>query len=194
MSKLKNSLIATLGLLATLGTVAVLTPRSAIGQKAAASPTTIPPPLNVNVVNTPLPVTGTINVGNLGDAPLPVRDVENPARQPVQFEFNGLNDYQVPAGKRLVIEYVSAELNSLASACTKAVATLQTTAGGVEESHPFYLQLIGTVGTQRDYAVNQQTRLYADPNTMIQPGSRTAGCGGTVIESIVISGYLVDLP
>src|SRR5947207_4073698 len=101
MFKLKQSLIAFAGLLLLISLIAAVSPSSTRGQGNSGN---APPPFNVNVVNTPLPVTGTISVGNLGDAPLPVRDVDNPARQPVQFEFNGLNDYQVPAGKRLVIE------------------------------------------------------------------------------------------
>src|SRR5213083_3739953 len=64
-----------------------------------------PSPSNVNVVNTTA-------------SPVPVRDVDNPARQP--FEAQGMGGFAdgasttgditiatVPAGKRLVIEYVS---------------------------------------------------------------------------------------
>jgi hypothetical protein len=193
MYKLKNSVFALVGLLALVGTISVLTPRSGFGQKAGAQPSTIPPPLNVNVVNTPLPVTGTISVGNLGDSPLPVRDVDNPARQPVQFKLGATDSYTVPNGKRLVIEYVSAEIFSFSS-CTLTVARLKTTAGGVEQEHQFYLQLVGTNVTNRYYAANQQTRLYADPNTEVVPGSALVCSGFNQIQSTVISGYLVDLP
>src|SRR5437899_6396572 len=65
-----------------------------------------PSPTNVNVVNTTA-------------SPVPVRDVDNPARQPFQAEAVGgfadgasttgdITIGAVPAGKRLVIEYVSA--------------------------------------------------------------------------------------
>src|SRR5216117_2665883 len=64
-----------------------------------------PSPSNVNVVNTPA-------------SPVPVRDVDNPARQPFQAEaVGGFADgasttgdiliTTVPAGKLLVIEHVS---------------------------------------------------------------------------------------
>jgi hypothetical protein len=60
---------------------------------------------------------------------------------------SGLRQEPSSLNERLVIEYISAQIISF-SACTKAVATLKTTAGGVEEEHPLYLQLIGTLGTQ----------------------------------------------
>src|SRR5437899_11619632 len=73
-----------------------------------------PSPTNVNVVNTP-----NVNVVNTTASPVPVRDVDNPARQPFQAEaMGGFADGAsttgdipigaVPAGKRLVIEHVSA--------------------------------------------------------------------------------------
>src|SRR5438132_10795306 len=70
-------------------------------------------PSNVNVVNTP-----NVNVVNTPASPVPVRDVDNPAKQPFQAEaMGGFADgasttgdipiTTVPAGKRLVIEHVS---------------------------------------------------------------------------------------
>src|SRR5439155_17389827 len=64
-----------------------------------------PSPSNVNVVNTTA-------------SPVPVRDVDNPSRQPFQAEVVGgfadgasttgdITIATVPAGKRLVIEHVS---------------------------------------------------------------------------------------
>ncbi|PYL50331.1 MAG: hypothetical protein DMF33_13090 [Verrucomicrobia bacterium] len=72
-----------------------------------------PSPSNVNVVNTP-----NVNVVNTPASPVPVRDVDNPAKQPFQAEaMGGFADgasttgdipiTTVPAGKRLVIEHVS---------------------------------------------------------------------------------------
>src|SRR5437660_8072703 len=71
-----------------------------------------PSPSNVNVVNTP-----NVNVVNTTTSPVPVRDVDNPARQPFQAEaVGGFADgasttgdipiTRVPAGKLLIIEYV----------------------------------------------------------------------------------------
>ena len=69
-----------------------------------------PSPSNVNVVNTP-----NVNVVNTPASPVPVRDVDNPARQPFQAEVVGgfadgasttgeVTITTVPAGKLLVIE------------------------------------------------------------------------------------------
>jgi hypothetical protein len=66
----------------------------------------VPPTSNVNVVNTPT-------------SPVPVRDVDNPARQITVVQTAGLGGFSngdnvavvaiptVPAGKRLIIEHVS---------------------------------------------------------------------------------------
>src|SRR5207244_13410198 len=72
-----------------------------------------PSPSNVNVVNTP-----NVNVVNTPASPVPVRDVDNPARQPFQAEVVGgfadgasttdeVTITTVPAGKLLIIEHVS---------------------------------------------------------------------------------------
>src|SRR5882724_10299862 len=72
-----------------------------------------PSPTNVNVVNTP-----NVNVVNTTASPVPVRDVDHPARQPFHAEaVGGFADgasitgdipiTTVPAGKLLVIEHVS---------------------------------------------------------------------------------------
>ena len=72
-----------------------------------------PSPSNVNVVNTP-----NVNVVNTTASPVPVRDVDNPTRQPFHAEAvggfadgacvtGGILIPTVPAGKRLVIEHIS---------------------------------------------------------------------------------------
>src|SRR5687767_719987 len=49
-----------------------------------------------------------VRVINTESMPANVRDVDNPARQPVHFS----ESYTVPDGKRLVIEYVSMGIGS----------------------------------------------------------------------------------
>jgi hypothetical protein len=82
--------------------------------QATPSPPSPPSPTNVNVVNTP-----NVNVANTTASPVLVRDVDNVARQPFHAEAvggfadggsttRGLLIPTVPAGKRLVIEHVSA--------------------------------------------------------------------------------------
>ncbi|HTO69735.1 MAG TPA: hypothetical protein VMR31_07725 [Myxococcota bacterium] len=63
-------------------------------------------------------VASLVQIVNTAANPVPSQDVDNPARQPVSFETsvsvsaNAMNGYafqayQVPAGKQLVIDYVS---------------------------------------------------------------------------------------
>lgn len=84
---------------------------------------------NVNVANTPtvtlsgtptvsLSGTPSVNVANTSTSPVPVQDVRTATSQPffhhnfftfsTQFGNDSADAYTVPAGKRLVIEYVSA--------------------------------------------------------------------------------------
>jgi hypothetical protein len=70
-----------------LGVIALSTPNTVLGQKPdkpEATPTQVPPPLNVKVINTtsePVPVSGTVTVGNLGSSPLAVQ-VVNTSNEP----------------------------------------------------------------------------------------------------------------
>jgi hypothetical protein len=81
--------------------------------------------LNVNVVNTPLPVTGNIGlsgsvtVGNPATNPVLVRSVDNAG---TPFQIRGFGDFNsggaaifdiatVPAGMRMIIEHTSSSID-----------------------------------------------------------------------------------
>ena len=117
MFSFKKSLTALVGLLVLVVTLVALEPRVSRGQGNNAN---APPPFDVKVINSPsepVPVTGTVSVSNLGANPLPVRDVDNPARNPFQAQVlctiqAGTSGKRctittVPQGKRLVIELVT---------------------------------------------------------------------------------------
>lgn len=206
MFSLKKSVTALVGLLVLVVTIVALVPLVSRGQGNSGN---APPPFNVNVVNTPLPVTGTINVGNLGDSPLPVRDVDNPARQPIQANIIEVPPqipnpilFTVPAGKRMVIEYVSADIRANTQCATAPQYALRTTTGGVALNHFFQSEFTGTLGAAaneatRAYGLSQQTRIYADPNTTVTLDIRTdafPSCAFMVNDGIHVSGYLVDVP
>lgn len=129
MNRIKNSLVAFGGLSLLIGVIAFVTPRPTRGQ--GGDP--VGPPKPVKVVNTPaepVPVTGTttitgdvtlapgtsVAINNTPDAPVPARDVDNPARQPfqmrVEYGFNPAPAPSVPNGKLFVIEYVSGSLRT----------------------------------------------------------------------------------
>jgi len=117
--KTSHHIYAILGLGIILAGASVANPAS----KAARAPTqqvivsnTNASPVPVSVLGTPS-VTGTVNIGNPGGSPVPVRDMDEHARVPVNFEHQfemGDGDpgstggfiYTVPDGQNLVIETV----------------------------------------------------------------------------------------
>jgi hypothetical protein len=94
--------------------------------------------------------------------------------------------YVVPAGKRLVIEYYSAQLTQYPSG-GYGYLYLITTVGGNQA----YYKAVPPVGST--VPVNQLTRIYADPGTQVLASvgqSSGTSCGG----DIILSGHLVNVP
>lgn len=135
-------------------------------------------------------------------SPLEIRDLDNPARQPFQAgsSCSTTSDgcfgsfITVPAGKRLVIEYMS----MLADIPAGQVALWQvrTTVGGqhvhfLPQSAPAVAGFIGSPGVA---AVSQQVRLYADPGSVLILSFTRNGTGTQAHFDATISGYLVDTP
>lgn len=193
MNRIKNSVIAFGGLLLVIALIALATPRPTQGQGGdPVGPTK--PVLVDNTSAESLPVTGKVNVSNLRGSPLPVSDVDNPARQPFQRLLNSINgSFTVPDGKRLVIEYVSGTLDGGAS-CTANYVFITTTITVAEEaqilSHIFPPTPISSLRA----VFGQQTRIYSDPNTVVSARLNTNpnNCDSSFVA--YISGYLVDVP
>ena len=100
--------------------------------------------------------------------------------------FVGVGTFKVPAGKELVIEYVSASGSVPAGeSMTYSVAT-----GSVQHFIPAVQQVPDSYLTI--FVAGQQTRLYADPGTTVTLGVIRTGGGGTASATISISGTLVD--
>jgi hypothetical protein len=190
MYKLKNSLIAFGGLSLFIGAISLVTPHPTPAQ-GSDSVGTKP----ISVVNTPI-----VRVGNPPGAPLPVRDVDNPARQPVHTNvlciansMLGCDEtiYTVPAGKRLVIEYAS----MLAEIPVGQVAswTISTFVRGRLERHRFPLTLPSVAFNNVTATESgQQVRIYADPGTHVEAGGIPNSGSGPF--TFTISGHLVDVP
>ena len=157
---------------------------------------------NVNVANT-VGVTGTVAVssGNMTVAnspagPVPVRDVDNPARQPFTFQQDieippnviGGVSFTVPANKRLVIEQVSVRDLEDRAAESEVEAELHTSTGGQEFRYYF-------AATPSVYWVaSSQVRCYADAETTVFVGVfRDPGVFAAEVE-FNVSGYLVNIP
>ena len=157
---------------------------------------------NVNVVNTP-----TVNIGGTS-APLPVKDADNPARQPFHYEasfqianFNVANaaTVPVPPGKRLVIEQVSA-LATVPAASGEVPSIEVTAVGGGAEARSFVpMTYVGRHAFGDEAAATAGLRMYADPGSSVilkvdRSLDITGNNTGTVSVFISATGYLVNLP
>lgn len=148
---------------------------------------------NVDITNTP-----SVQVGNTATNPVQVRDVDSPARQPFQKGIavtipagTGFESafFQVPAGKRLVIEYVSNDGSS--SPLQMRIATV---VASEEVVHRFVTTRLENGIYSPIFVMSQQTRLYADPGTYVTVVLMTPGNQSASLFGVAISGYLVDVP
>ena len=132
----------------------------------------------------------------------PVREVDNPVRNPYQqafFVFMAAGESgmdvdlaPVPAGKRLVIEYVSIRAR-LASDQTLFMV-LGTTAGGAGANHSIPVsQTFATFINSFRVVGGETLRIYADPGTTpflsVDRNNTVGGMDGIV----TVSGYYVTL-
>ena len=204
MDKLKNLLIAIAGLVVMVGAIIAVTPATSQGQGGMNGK-------DVNVVNTPTVLaqqsgpwtvgisgTPTVRVGNTAQAPVLGRDVDEPARQPFQRsgeitfaagEVIAAVEFTVPEGKRLVIEYVSANISSEEPLFW---FTVQTSAGSSGGTH--FFQPIALPNLPHRHVVSQQTRLYANPGSTVTIEARRIGtfCLQAASGFVAFSGHLVD--
>lgn len=156
-----------------------------------------------------------VNVINNIENPVPVYDVKNPAFQPFQIyhtvtlnngEYVNSFSFDVPEGKRLVIEYVSADVEIPRG--QKFYAYVQTFINGPSgpslANHNLVPTFTGSapwffMGSPFDvFAIGQVVRLYADPATLLFHSvsftlNRFSNSGVATARAS-ISGYLVDVP
>jgi hypothetical protein len=149
---------------------------------------------------------GDVTVVNPDSKPVPVRDVENPARQPFQQELFlstpdgllGANDqFTVPSGKRLVIEFVSFSMTWPAGQVTTRAFINVCNASGNSCPASFYLPAsfqATEFGGSEFFVASSPTRLYADPGTVVSAAVRRNVTAGTGLATVAVSGYLVDVP
>ncbi len=145
----------------------------------------------------------TVNV-NVTNIPLPVRDVENPARQPVQFGlcteqggavtcfYNTLgsfsDSYTVPHGKRLVIEYIGGHCG-IAPETTYYELAVETTVGGNLGHYGIPCMPAAGDSNSPNRTAGQQTRIYADPDTTVRLRLHSDFGDATVF----LSGYTITI-
>jgi len=140
---------------------------------------------------------GTWNVGITGNTPGTPLFVVISATNPFQTKMStdpqhGELQFQVPANKRLVIEYVSYICQYSAAALPSIGAVgLATTVNGVHATHwiPHDSSEGQNVGVTHRCVTGRQTRIYADPSTSVS--LQTFGDIGQ--PEISISGSLIDV-
>jgi hypothetical protein len=142
-----------------------------------------------------------VNVINPTSNPVPVRDVDNAARQPfqshIQCSLNGTSACEgtmtAPIGKELVIEFVSIDLFA-DSGVLAYPPRLAVSQGGSQELYFFPLPQQIDDGSEAVFVGVHQTRLYVAPSGEVQLHcalSRSVSLGAC---NATISGYLVEVP
>jgi hypothetical protein len=146
-----------------------------------------------NQNDSPLPVTGTVSVSNAGNSPLLVRDVDNAARQPFRVNLfpqvlagsqHGTASFQLPAGRMLVIEYVSGIAN------TRSDLDLDYLLVGDNGAFGHFLFLTKTSITSDQVSTPLHMAAFGSLHVDLQRHA-TEGSANAIF---VISGWLVDAP
>ena len=131
--------------------------------------------------------------------PLQVQDAPSAPFQVGMFNVEFATDqlgaqtsFTVPAGKLLVIEFVSAAVGI--DQGSVPIFSVTTTVNGVPVSHQLLTNPVGPGGGYaQTYSVSQNMRLYAAPGTeVILYAGRTLGGRGAM--HVSLSGYLVPAP
>jgi hypothetical protein len=149
---------------------------------------------------------------HVAKTPLPTRDVDNPARQPIQVQagqgigqFTGLPlvVYTVPPGKRLVVEHFSSELGTpTGTAIDRYILAVAndpaqpSTASFVHFIPPAYHAPCGLcVAGSELWVASQPIRMYVDAGkALVASVSSSTSAGPNTFVFYSVSGYLVDVP
>lgn len=131
-----------------------------------------------------------VRVINPVSMPVNVRDVGDLTHQPVHFN----ESYTVPAGKRLVIEYISMGIETPFQ-CEHLIGGMSSEGVLLHMYHP---TLAGTFNPNPDttvyrYVLSQETRAYVGQNRTVTLELRSwSGCLPDLAHASA-TGYLVDL-
>lgn len=121
-------------------------------------------------------------------SPLPIRDMDNPARQPINVVASSLPStiYTVPAGKTLVIEFVSGYLTTSTSA---ALPFIYLGNGAATIRHYIPPETYEDAGN-RLWIFSKATRIYMPAGQQLS----VSYFGSILSATVQVSGYLVDVP
>ena len=192
MNRIKSSLVA-FGLLSLfVAGISLATPRPTRGQGGNQQP------LNVNVVNAPLPVTGTVAVGNtvlVSEAPRqPFNHIQNIAID--DGDRVVLSDFFiVPDGKQLVVTYASAIMGLPEG--QKITFRINVRSGSqfeaIHELVPFAAGPI-VQGGPGAFVASGPVNLYVSSGEVLGCSALRDSSAGFVFGRCNVSGYLVDAP
>jgi len=139
-----------------------------------------------------------VTIVNDENQPVPVYEVIN--KQPFQWgetvdfdptQLGGSVSFTVPAGNRLVIEYVSG--NAGIDIGDLVAFSVWTTVNRVFTRHEITPTAVGPAGGfAKGYIANQSLVLYADPETVVTVYAGDT-LGGRAAMHASISGYLVPI-
>ncbi len=223
MNSFKQYRSACIGVAVFVGMLGLLVPYTSYGKPDKGAK-------DVNVVNQPTvtvddttpikvdvqggAIAAVVTVDNVGTNPLPVLDVDNPARQRFadtvvaslafdSYTSSSITTVTVPANKILVIEHVSliSQIFFRASQGTPQLTFhLNVETNGISFSHSlgranqFLTPELADDG--HFFSLSQPVRLYADPNSTVELQAfrnfqnRVNSNSQTV--SVVLSGHFVD--
>ena len=147
---------------------------------------------NVAITGTP-----TFQVGNTADNPVWIRD-SVPTREPFSQvlsntfaqQGSGLIGFQVPDGKRLVIEFISGLAEVPAG--EKCVVRIQAIANSIPYNHYLTATYQATFANSDDFVISQPITMSADPSTTVNLQWTRSG-NGTAAFIFNVSGYLIDV-
>jgi hypothetical protein len=178
----------------------------AAGSKLTLDPTNS----SVSIANTPTvalsATANSVRVSNTATTPAFVRNADD-ARQAFQADatvsvLNGATAASarlttVPAGKRLIIEQISA-IGAVSLVSAGGIASVQTSVDNKQVRHFINLNLQAFSAFSSFSArptADQLTRIYADPGTDVDAVVNLDNSVGTSdVLQVSISGYLVDFP
>jgi hypothetical protein len=158
-------------------------------------------------VNTPLPVSGTVQVDNSATSPVLVRDVDNPARHVFASSSSAVCSpaanptnvcftvFTVPVDKLLVIETASVQVQLQTNQRAAANLNFNAPSSGPAAAIPLQFQGNFTAGVAVSgdlYSGVLSSHVYANPGTQVSFGVLRNSSTGLFVISTTIAGYLVD--
>jgi hypothetical protein len=158
----------------------------------ASQPPATQPVTVMNTSASPVPVTGTVNVGNLPatQAVTGTVNIGNDDPQPFETEADGRLDtefpavtFQVPAGKRLLVDYITVDISAYAGTVDPSGEITGVYGGNFVRFFEHLDAAPASFGTS--YGAQHQVRMSFDPGSTVQfDVHRTSGSDGVMFFNV----------